>query len=240
MLFLNGETEAEEEEEQPWVEEVIGTHTLFLRTALDDFNSDKKTLFATLVWNGARSVARHLFENAPHAVAGKSIVELGAGAGLPALMCTRLGATTVVVTDFPAPTVIANLQENVRRNAEPSATVTTHVAGFRWGDDPAPLLALNGGKLFDVAVCSECLWKADTHAVLAQSLADLLAPGGVAYVGFSHHHPGREDIDLSFFARAAADHHLETAHTHALTVPYMWSTDTKDVPFFIYELHKRQ
>lgn len=186
-------------------------------------------------------MARHLLETAPHAVAGKSIVELGAGAGLPALMCARLGANTVVVTDYPAPTVIANLIGNVQRNAAdtPALSVAMHVAGFRWGDDPTPVLALNGGAAFDVAVCSECLWKADTHPMLAQSLANLLVHGGVAYVGFSHHHPGREGIDLTFFDRAAADHGLETMRKHTLTAPYMWATETRDVPFFIYELRRR-
>ena len=41
------------------------------------------------------------------------MLELGAGAGLPSLVAAILGARKVVVTDYPDPDLIVNLEHNV-------------------------------------------------------------------------------------------------------------------------------
>lgn len=41
------------------------------------------------------------------------MLELGAGAGLPSLVCTINGASQVVVTDYPDADLIENLRYNV-------------------------------------------------------------------------------------------------------------------------------
>ena len=41
------------------------------------------------------------------------MLELGAGAGLPSLVCAVNGASTVVVTDYPDADLVENLRYNV-------------------------------------------------------------------------------------------------------------------------------
>jgi predicted nicotinamide N-methyase len=106
--------------------------------------------------------------------------------------------------------------------------------GYRWGEDAVPLLACNDGAQYDVAICSECLWKADNHQVLVTSLTKTVKLGGLAYVGFSHHHPGREEIDLQFFEIAKSQGWVVQA-THTLQVSDQWNVEKKN-QFYIYEL----
>jgi len=42
------------------------------------------------------------------------VLELGAGGGLPSLVCARNGATQVVVTDYPDSDLIENLRYNIK------------------------------------------------------------------------------------------------------------------------------
>jgi nicotinamide N-methyltransferase len=46
-------------------------------------------------------------------VQGKTVLELGAGGGLPSLVCALSGAVQVVVTDYPDADLIENLRYNV-------------------------------------------------------------------------------------------------------------------------------
>ncbi|AEO64284.1 uncharacterized protein THITE_2110264 [Thermothielavioides terrestris NRRL 8126] len=65
------------------------------------------------LWNGARVVAAH-FEADPALVRGRTVLELGAGAGLPSIVAAALGARRVVVTDYPDPDLVANMWRNAR------------------------------------------------------------------------------------------------------------------------------
>jgi nicotinamide N-methyltransferase len=46
-------------------------------------------------------------------VKGRYVLELGAGAGLPSLVCAINGAVGVVVTDYPDSELIENLNYNI-------------------------------------------------------------------------------------------------------------------------------
>jgi nicotinamide N-methyltransferase len=46
-------------------------------------------------------ISTYLEEHADKLVKGKTVLELGAGAGLPSLVCALNGAYQVVVTDYP-------------------------------------------------------------------------------------------------------------------------------------------
>ena len=211
--------------EDEWSEETIGPFKFTIKVAEDDFNAEKKTLFATMIWSGARAVSNFLVsKEMQQKIQNQTIIELGSGVGLPSLTVSRLSASRVVATDYPAPAVIANLLANVEKNnfstgsedhvfTKSTATATSkvmmtnatiiegatiadfsapiHVQPYKWGDDVTPVLAINGNQPFDVAIASECLWKDDTHIILIESLDRLLKIGGIAIIGFSHHHPGR-------------------------------------------------
>jgi nicotinamide N-methyltransferase len=46
-------------------------------------------------------------------VNNKTVLELGAGAGLPSLVCALNGAARVVITDYPDADLIENLRYNI-------------------------------------------------------------------------------------------------------------------------------
>lgn len=67
-----------------------------------------------LLWNAGRTVSEYLEENRKTLVDGKAILELGAGAGLPSLVCALNGAAIVVTTDYPDPELVDNLKHNIQ------------------------------------------------------------------------------------------------------------------------------
>lgn len=83
------------------------------------------------LWNSGRVLAQY-FQEHPHFVADKDVLELGAGAGLPGLVAGVLAARRVVITDYPDEDLVANLKWNVKKNeslfAHPG-TVSAEVCG---------------------------------------------------------------------------------------------------------------
>lgn len=171
---------------------------------------------AHTLWNGAKVVTDH-FEADPSRVEGRTVLELGAAAGLPCIAAAVLGARKVVMTDFPDPDILQTMQRNVDacdEETEPrghvAATVST--TGFVWGADPAPLLAhlppQEGG--FDVLVLADLLFRHGEHGKLVKTVRECLRrdpPGGeaVAYVFFTSYRPWKQDLDMAFFDVARAE-----------------------------------
>ncbi|GAA5837986.1 hypothetical protein JCM3766R1_004168 [Sporobolomyces carnicolor] len=82
---------------------------------------------------------------------GKNVLELGAGGGLPGLVAALEGARKVVITDFPDPALVKNLEKNVDMNIDAirvndpiarESIAATRAAGFTWGSSPANLFDL--------------------------------------------------------------------------------------------------
>jgi EEF1A N-terminal glycine/lysine methyltransferase len=250
-----------DEGEQIFTEEVIGPHRLWLSIADDDFNTNKKTLFATMIWNGARALSRYLASEVPNLVKGKSVIEFGSGAGLPSLICHKIGAAIVTSTDYPAPSVIQNLRNNALKNIvnvssmkeipDDTANISNensaaennhrliernfHVIEHTWGEDVTSLLQPLSDSLYDNVIASECLWKSDTHESFAMSIDNVLKPGGTAYLSFSHHIPGLENNDLSFF-EILKRRNFTVTRTTEIIVPHMWSDRSAVV--YIYDVMK--
>jgi EEF1A N-terminal glycine/lysine methyltransferase len=63
-------------------------------------------------------LAEYLERNCHELVSGKNILELGAGAGLPSLVCSLKGASTVIVSDYPDPDLVENLEYNISQCKE--------------------------------------------------------------------------------------------------------------------------
>jgi EEF1A N-terminal glycine/lysine methyltransferase len=247
----------DDNEEEQFIETfTIGDAAFSIRLAGDDANEDKKCLFATYLWNGAKILSEFLFNryNFPEKMKGQSVVELGAGGGLPSVMAMHLQARFVCSTDFPSPEVIDILRFNLNIQAAKNKDVdvdididtekiTSNGSGKRycvmehkWGEDIDKLLSLNeNNENFDVVLASECLWKSDTHDSLLKSIHHLLKRDtGRAYISFSHHHPGREDVDLAFFELGRQKYGLEIVETFQFMSTHMFNDSEKKV--FIYEL----
>lgn len=133
-------------------------------------------------------------------IRGRSVIELGAGTALPSLLSALLGATRVVLTDYPAPAVITNLADNASRNARaelsPSGAVApVEVGGHAWGDVSTTPLAKLNRRAFDRVFVCDCLWMPWQHENLLKSVEWFLGEGAGArcwvVAGF---HTGREKM----------------------------------------------
>jgi ankyrin repeat protein/predicted nicotinamide N-methyase len=172
-------------------------------TSRSFYDRDELPLFADNVWPGSLVLADML--QTPlikdRHVVGKRVVEIGAGAALPSVVASFIGAKFVCSCDYPGEGVIHNISAVLLHNGI-SADAAVAV-GHAWGDDVTPLILLGEHGRYDTALLAELLWK-DTvvhHEALCRSVRDLLAPGGVAFVTFAHRststHP--ETSDLAFF-----------------------------------------
>lgn len=185
------------------------------------------------LWNGAKFIADY-FEEEPARVRGKAVLELGAAAGLPSLVAGILGARRVVMTDFPDPDLVANMQKNIDEcdgTVEPAGSIaaTIDAVGFVWGADPEPLLARLGAPgeasaangmqqleqqqqqpppraKFDVLVLADLLFRHSEHGALVRTIRQTMrpSPDSAAYVFFTSYRPWKQDLDMAFFDVARA------------------------------------
>ena len=149
---------------------------------------------ARWVWDSCPRLCEYLCESqVATTIRGKSVIELGAGTGLPGLVCSRLGAKSVTLTDLPSELDLLRL--NVDENKRDG-----------YGDAPVDVRACAWGKLdafsgerFDVVIVSDVLYHQphETMRALAETLKALVAKDGVVY--FAYHF--RENLlhDAYFF-----------------------------------------
>lgn len=157
-------------------------------------------LWGHYLWNAAPTMADYLQTYASHFVRGKSILELGAAAGLPSIAADRAGAAHVVATDYPDP----DLMENLHTNLEQNACTNASARGYIWGADSAPLL--EDVPSYDVVLMSDLIFNHQAHPALLDTCDACLtrdaARAPCVLVFFSHHRPHLADKDQHFFTLA--------------------------------------
>lgn len=140
------------------------------------------------------------------------MLELGAGAGLPSLVCALRGASRVVVTDYPDPDLIENLRYNIAhcldadgRAGEEEEKVrrvesVLSAQGHLWGADTTAL-----DPPFDVLILADLLFNHSEHAKLITTVQKTLrrSSDARALVYFTPYRPRLLDRDLAFFDLAA-------------------------------------
>ncbi|KAI1341219.1 hypothetical protein F5Y15DRAFT_27817 [Xylariaceae sp. FL0016] len=164
------------------------------------------------LWNGSRIISKYFEANFPE-VKDKTVLEIGAGAGLPSLVAAILGARRVVVTDFPDPDIVDTMKKNILDCRLISASdaelkdLPIVADGFVWGADPTHLLAhlkpVSGGK-FDILILADLLFRHSEHGKLVKTIEDTLSrkKGSKAFVFFTSYRPWLQHKDLAFFDKA--------------------------------------
>lgn len=160
-----------------------------------------------LLWNAGRISAEYLEQNAAQLVQGKDILELGAAAGVPSIVCAINGARTVVMTDYSDPDLVQNMKENAA-SAYAAGLIPPnshlHVAGYKWGAATDDLLSyLPGGngsekannhhdeQGFDVLIMADVVYSHREHGNLILTMHRTLkkSPEAVALVIFTPYQP---------------------------------------------------
>ncbi|KAJ5430128.1 hypothetical protein N7491_007144 [Penicillium cf. griseofulvum] len=179
--------------------------------------NEQRQLFAHFLWSAAMVVAEGVEEaDTPTAdetmtetqkenrelwnVKGESVLELGAGAALPSVICALADASTVTATDHPSSPALKgaiafNIEHNLaKRTPEVVRKVSMHP--HEWGVLDDAFSVANKGA-FTRIVAADCFWMRSQHENLARTMQWFLAPGGKVWVvaGF---HTGRA-IVAGFF-----------------------------------------
>jgi predicted nicotinamide N-methyase len=124
--------------------------------------------YGLLLWASAIALAERLAEE-PRLVAGKRVLELGAGVGLPGLVAQSLGGR-VTQTDYQND-ALTLARVNARQNGVDGVRyVLADWRDFNTGATPGP---------FDVILGSDVLYERGLHGALRRIFDTALAPGGL-------------------------------------------------------------
>ncbi|TQB72443.1 hypothetical protein MPDQ_006845 [Monascus purpureus] len=154
----------------------------------------ERRLFAHFLWSAAMVVAegveRSVVSADMHAdadganiwdVRGESVLELGAGAALPSLICALSHASRVTITDHPSSPALSsaiafNIDHNLSRRHTSTDIPTTKVTiePHEWGTLDTPFAQANKGT-FTRIIAADCLWMRSQHENLVRTMLWFLA-----------------------------------------------------------------
>jgi EEF1A N-terminal glycine/lysine methyltransferase len=155
-------------------------------------------LEGNLLWNAGRTSAEYLEEKSTQLVLGKDVLELGAAAGVPSIVCAINGARTVVMTDYSDPDLVQNMKQNVESACAASLILPhshLHVAGYKWGAPTDELLSYlprqQGQQGFDLLIMADVVYSHREHGNLILTMQKTLkrSPEAVALVIFTPYEP---------------------------------------------------
>ena len=182
----------------------------------DPQGDDNRKLFSHFLWNSGLQIAEFIEDDEVREwdVEGMKVLELGAGTGLSGIIASKSGADEVIITDYPAPEVLANIKKNVDKNVTNCTRSRTGkpycwVQGHEWGQLPEDDTFVQEHKgTFDIIIVADCLWMPWQHENLMKSINHFMKPDGKAWVvaGF---HTGRAKMANFFVAETLAKHNLK-------------------------------
>jgi nicotinamide N-methyltransferase len=184
------------------------THTLLSGKTLTVRLVGHNPLWGHYLWNAGRLISTY-FEKNPSLIKDKTVLELGAGAGLPSLVCGMLEARKVIVTDYPDPDLVANLWTNVTASyadaSKQDGEKSIVAEGYCWGADAGPLLAhlppIDKENGFEVLILADLLFNHSEHGKLVATIEATLAKTkeAKALVFFTPYRPWLYEKDMAFF-----------------------------------------
>jgi predicted nicotinamide N-methyase len=101
-------------------------HAIFQR-AQDALPSHPWPPYWAFAWPGGQALARHVLDH-PAEVAGRKVIDVGAGSGIAAIAARLAGAGEVIAVD-PDPMAGAAVLINAKRNAATIASMTDDILG---------------------------------------------------------------------------------------------------------------
>jgi predicted nicotinamide N-methyase len=154
-------------------------------------SNDHAIPYYAVLWDSAKALASHLA--ARHGtLAGRSVVELGCGLGLPSIVAAMRGAR-VTATDFHP-----DCEAFLRRNAEQNG-VTLEFAALDWSAVPSDW------PTFDFVLASDVIYHAASLPHLVAAASRLCHAGGLILFA----DPGRDRLQAAVDAFAAHGFHAE-------------------------------
>lgn len=193
------------EDEPPTPEPVFQEFTRLDKTKLQLRLIHHSPLWGHLLWSAGKVLANYL-DAQPDIYRDRNVLELGAAAALPSIICALNGAATVVATDYPDSDLIKNIEYNLDHCSadRPLDRRRAHVRGFIWGREVYELVALTNGERFDLLILSDLVFNHQAHPDLLRTCVACLSrrPNAQALVFFTHHRPHLAHKDLHFFELA--------------------------------------
>ena len=179
--------------------------------------SENCALMAHFVWESSIKMA-DLVATGIIPVQNRHVLEVGAGAGLPSILSVLMDAAHVIATDYPEPSVIAELKRNMDDNIlSKNQRRTVQVMGHSWGtNDCGDLPAQFPSRRIDVILAADTLWLHDQHDNLFSTLKKCLTHvGSVSYFTYQHHNehaPSFFEMIVNYSKSEGREGTYEVAH----------------------------
>lgn len=148
----------------------------------------------------ASSSQNHTIKNIQ--MQSRNVLELGAGTGLPSLICALGKAKKVLITDYPDDGLINAIEENISMN---NVGRITSAKGLDWSDENQVSRILQDSpqsKGYNLILCADVLWLSSCHSSLLKTITTLMERSSSSRVlVLSGFHTGRRAL-TAFFHRA--------------------------------------
>lgn len=120
------------------------------------------------------------------------------GVGLSGIISTLAGAKKVVISDYPAPVVLANIRRNVEKNVTKELSSGLSVEGHEWGELDDKFSSSNAHH-FSRVIAADCYWMPYEHQNLARSMLHFLSESPESCVfAIGGFHTGRAKLAMFF------------------------------------------
>ena len=106
-------------------------------------------------------------------MAGRRVLELGAGCAIPSLAAAVHGSPAEVIATDLNPETVDNIRHNIELNGSTMRAAKLSAATIDWGDE-----STYPTDPVDFVVCSDCIYQRDIVPLLRKVVSGLLAPGG--------------------------------------------------------------
>lgn len=130
------------------------------------------------VWEAAIDMCNYITKNGNDTFKGKTVLELGCGAGLPGICALLLQSSHVYFQDFNEVVLNCYTQENVKMNGF-NGNQTTYISGdWKYFNDKVR----ESGTKFDIILTTETIYCEENYEKLYQVFCDNLKDTPDAYM----------------------------------------------------------